>query len=86
MAGRAYVPVGENKDEKKVIEVGIAMEESKYDRIERETESGTLAEPIVKQCKAYVYKKYVKTKSFLGKLLQMKGVFGIFFLMYYSKS
>ena len=38
MAGRAYVPVGENKDEKKVIEVGIAMEESKYDRIERETE------------------------------------------------
>ena len=40
MAGRAYVPVGENKDEKKVIEVGIAMEESKYDRIERETESG----------------------------------------------
>ena len=49
-------------------------------------ESGTLAEPIVKQCKAYVYKKYVKTKSFLGKLLQMKGVFGIFFLMYYPKS
>ncbi len=40
MAGRAYVPVGENKDGKKVIEVGIAMEESKYDRIERETESG----------------------------------------------
>lgn len=40
MAGRAYVPVGENKDEKKVIEVVIAMEESKYDRIERETESG----------------------------------------------
>ena len=40
MAGRAYVPVGENKDEKKVIEVGIAMEESKYDRIERETEFG----------------------------------------------
>ena len=55
-------------------------------REKEETESGTLAEPIVKQCKAYVYKKYVKTKSFLGKLLQMKGVFGIFFLMYYPKS